>query len=294
MEFAILGPLRAVGAHGPIELKAPKQRALLATLLLAHGEGVVSAERLIDAIWGDEPPATASKALQVHVSQLRRVLGAGQPIVTRPTGYAVRLASGQLDLERFRTLVADARRARAGDAEAAAAILREALALFRGAPLADVPLQGASTFERERLEGLRLQVLEERLEIDLERGAHAAVGEELRALAAEHPYRERVHGQYMLALYRSGRQADALEAYRRIHRSLVDDLGLEPGRELQPLEAAILAHDPSLELDSARTEPRRVPHRPPSRPAPPRGRGVPVPPTPLLGRDAASSRPPRP
>ncbi len=238
MEFAILGPLRAVGAQGPIELKAPKQRALLAALLLAEGDGVVTPERLIDAIWGDEPPASGHKALQVHVSQLRRVLGSAQPIVTRPAGYAIAREPGGLDLERFEALVTDARRARgSGDAGAAAERLREAIGLFRGPPLADVPLQGTLAFERDRLDGLRLQAIEERLEVELERGGHAEVVEELRALAAEHPYRERLHGHYVLALYRSGRQADALEAYRRIRRSLVDDLGLEPGRDLQRLEA---------------------------------------------------------
>ena len=278
MEFAILGPLRAVGAQGPIELKAPKQRALLAALLLAEGDGVVTPERLIDAIWGDEPPASGHKALQVHVSQLRRVLGSAQPIVTRPAGYAIAREPGGLDLERFEALVADARRARgSGDTAAAAERLREAIGLFRGPPLADVPLQGTLAFERDRLDGLRLQAIEERLEVELERGGHAEVVEELRALAAEHPYRERLHGHYVLALYRSGRQADALEAYRRIRRSLVDDLGLEPGRDLQRLEGAILAQDPALDL--------AAPAR--SSPAAPRlaATAPPVPPTPLLGRE---------
>ena len=268
MDFAILGPLRAVGAQGPVDLKAPKQRALLATLLLAPGDGVVGPERLIDAIWGDDPPATATKALQVHVSQLRRVLAPDEPILTRPAGYAIAVADGGLDLERFRALVAGARRAREdGDAGAAAGMLRDALALFRGPPLADVPLQGAMTFEPDRLADLRLQVLEERIDLDLLRGEHAAVGDELQALAAEHPYRERVHGQLMLALYRSGRQAEALEAYRSVRRALVDDLGLEPGRELQRLEAAILAHDPALDLDARPAAPRRRPASAPSRAA---------------------------
>src|SRR3954470_12506 len=175
MEFAILGPLRAVGEQGPVDLKAAKQRALLAMLLLAHREEAVSADRLTDALWGEDPPATAPKALQVHVSQLRRALGPGQPIVTRPSGYGVALKPGQLDLERFETLVEAARRARAGDdLTTAARDLRAALALFRGAPLADAPLLGPAATEPDRLAELRLVALEERLEVDLELGAHAA------------------------------------------------------------------------------------------------------------------------
>ena len=289
MEFAILGPLRAVGAHGPIELKAPKQRALLATLLLAHGDGVVSAERLIDALWGDEPPATASKALQVHVSQLRRVLGPGQPIVTRPTGYAVRLASGAArpravpDARRRRAPGCARRRRRGGRGDPA----RGARPVPRRRRSPTSPLPGrARRSSASASTGCGSPALEERLELDLERGAHA--GGRRRAARRSRPSTRTASGctgSCMLALYRSGRQADALDAYRRVRRALVDELGLEPGGELQRLEAAILAHDPSLELDSARTSraARRTAAR---RPAPPRGRGVPVPPTPLLGRDA--------
>jgi predicted ATPase/DNA-binding SARP family transcriptional activator len=274
MDFAILGPLRAVGPDGPIELPAAKQRALLATLLLAHREEAVSPERLIDVLWGEEPPATANKALQVHISQLRRVLGPEQPIVTRASGYAVALEPGQLDLERFETLTA---RARGAEPAEAARLLREALALFRGPPLADAPLLGPAAAEADRLAGLRLAAIEERLDLELALGEHHAVIGELEALALEHPYRERLHAQLMLALYRSGRQADALEAYRRVRASLVDELGLDPGRELQRLEAAILAQDPELDLAAAPRPPAPAP-----RPAAP---ALPAPATPLLGRE---------
>jgi predicted ATPase/DNA-binding SARP family transcriptional activator len=270
VRFAILGPLRAVGPGGPVALSAAKQRAVLAALLLARGEAV-SPARLIDVLWGEDPPATASKALQVHVSQLRRALGPAQQIVTRAAGYAIGLEPGDLDLERFETLVAQARERRAaGRPGEAAPLLREALGLFRGPPLADAPLLGPAASEPDRLEGLRLAALEERLEVDLELGGHAAAIGELETLAAEHPYRERLHAQLMLALYRAGRQADALEAFRRARHALVQDLGLEPGRELHRLEAAILAQDPALDLPSI-----AAPERPP----------LPEPPTPLLGRE---------
>ena len=276
MDFGILGPLRAVGPDGPIELNAAKQRALLAALLLAHREEAVSPARLIDVLWGEDPPATAAKSLQVHVSQLRRALGPGQPVVTRPSGYAVDLEPGQLDLERFEALVVRARGERAGGRlPEASRLLREALGLFRGPPLVDAPLLGPAASEPERLAAVRLAALEERLDIDLATGEHAAIVGELEALAAEHPYRERMHAQLMLALYRAGRQADALDAFRRVRGVLVEELGLDPGRELQRLEAAILAQDPALDL-VAPPPPATAADRPP----------LPVPMTPLLGREA--------
>ena len=265
------------GPQGPVELNAPKQRALLAVLLLAYGEDSVSAARLVDELWGETPPPTAAKALQVHLSKLRSALGPEQPIVTLPSGYAIRLEPDQLDLARFEALSAQARAARGGgDAHEAARYWREALALVRGAPLADVPLRGLAAAEAGRLAELHVAALEERIAIDLELGEHVAVAGELQALVAEHPYRERLHAQLMLALYRSGRQAEALEAFRDARRTLVDDLGLEPGRELQQLESAVLAQDPALDLLLAE---------------PPRQRPVAVPPLPapagpLIGRDA--------
>ena len=211
------------GPQGLVELKAPKQRALLTVLLLAYREDSVSAARLIDELWGDDPPATAAKALQVHLSKLRSALGPEQPIVTLPSGYAIRLEPDQLDLARFEALSERARAARrGGDAQAAARLWREALALVRGAPLADVPLRGLAAAEAGRLAELHLTAIEERIEIDLELGEHVAVAGELQALVAEHPYRERLHAQLMLALYRSGRQAEALDAFRHARRTLVE------------------------------------------------------------------------
>src|SRR6478752_2648489 len=153
MDFAILGPLRVGGPEGAIEIKAPKQRALLAMLLLSYRDDAVSNGRLIDVLWDEDPPPTAGKALQVHVSQLRRALGAENPIVTRPSGYAIRLTPGALDLARFESLVA---RARSAPAPEAAELLREALDEFRGPPLADAPLYGPASAEAERLNELRL------------------------------------------------------------------------------------------------------------------------------------------
>jgi predicted ATPase/DNA-binding SARP family transcriptional activator len=270
MEFSILGPLRVSGPDGEIEIRAPKQRSLLAMLLLSHRQDVVPAERLIDALWGEHPPPTATKALQVNISQLRRALGA-QTIVTRPGGYSIVVEPGQLDVERFESLVAEAE---GQPHEEAAELLRRALALFRGPPLIDAPLLGPGAIAADRLMSARLDALELRLEHDLALGRHAAIAAELESLAAEHAFRERLHAQLMLALYRSGRQADALDAYRRARRILIEDLGLDPSPELKRLEAAILAQDPSLELHSR-------PAPAPAVLAP----TLPVPATPLLGRE---------
>src|SRR6478609_10181522 len=253
MDFAILGPLRVVGPEGEIELRAPKHRALLATLLLGYRDGAVSATRLIDVLWDETPPATATKALQVHVSQLRRLLGA-DTIETRPSGYAVRV--GSLDLQRFEALAAQARTAPPLEA---VELLREALALFRGPPLADAPLYGPASGDSDRLESARLEALERRLELELDLGRGPELVAELERLTAEHPYRERFHAQLMLALYRAGRQADALDAYRRARTVLVQELGIEPGRELQRLENAILAQDPSLDVQAAAPARPRAP-----------------------------------
>jgi predicted ATPase/DNA-binding SARP family transcriptional activator len=277
LDFGVLGPLLVSRPQGPVELKAPKQRALLAVLLLAYRSESVSAARLVDELWGESPPATAAKALQVHLSRLRSTLGPEQPIVTLPSGYAVRLEPEQLDLARFEALSERARAARReGDLEAASALWRDALALFRGPPLADVPLLSSMAAEVGRLGELQLTAVEERIAVDLELGEHVAAVGELQAMVAEHPYRERLHAQLMLALYRSGRQADALDAFRHARRTLVENLGLEPGRELQQLENAVLAQDPALDL--LLVEPPRP--RPVAVPA------LPASPGPLIGRDA--------
>ena len=282
MEFAILGPLRVVGPGGEIPVAGAKRRALLAVLLLEHRDGVVSADRLIDELWGSRPPATAAKSLQVHVSQLRLELGDGQPIVTRPGGYAAELAPGALDLQRFERHLEDARRLKAaGDQAGAAEQLRAGLGLFRGPALSDVELLGRASTEGTRLDGVRLAALEDRLELDLALGLHGEAIPELEALVAEHPYRERLHAHLMLALYRGGRQAEALDAYRRARAALVDDLGLEPGPELQRLEAAILAQDPALEA-AERPAPAPAPPAPPAT--------LPAPVSSLVGREAELSR----
>jgi predicted ATPase/DNA-binding SARP family transcriptional activator len=277
LDFGVLGPLVVSRPEGPVELKADKQRALLAVLLLAYREASVSPARLVDELWGDDPPATAAKALQVHLSRLRSALGPEQPIVTHPSGYAVQIEPEQLDLARFEALSERARTARLqGDLPATAALWREALSLFRGSPLADVPLRGLAAAEAGRLAELELAGLDERIAVELELGEHVALVGELQALVAEHPYRERLHAQLMLALYRSGRQADALEAFRHARRTLVEDLGLEPGRELQQLERAVLAQDPALDLLPAE----------PARPRPVAVPPLPAPADPLIGRES--------
>jgi YVTN family beta-propeller protein len=246
VEFRILGPLE-VAAHGrPVSVGAPKVRALLVVLLLRRGE-VVTTDRLIDALWGERALDTAVKTVQVYVSNLRKALGDGV-LVTRGGGYVLETEPGQVDADRFEALAADGRRAlESGDGRRAGALLRQALALWRGPPLAEFAYEQFAQTEIARLEEARLEALEDRIDADLAAGERAGLVGELEALAAEHPLRERLHGQLTLALYRSGRQADALEHYRNARQSMVEQLGLEPGPRLQELERAILAHDPTLD-----------------------------------------------
>jgi DNA-binding SARP family transcriptional activator len=245
VEFRVLGPLEAIGEAGPLELGGPRQRALLALLLL-HANEVVPADRLIDELWPNEPPQTGRAALRVRISQLRKALGA-EAIVTRPPGYVLAVGTDQVDLFRFERLAEEVRRAlEAAEAERARGLALEALALWRGPPLADVADLDFGRIEAGRLEELRLAVLERRIEADLALGRHD-VGE-LEALAARHPLRERLAEQLMLALYRSGRQAEALGVYQRTRRALVDELGIEPSESLRQLEAAILRQEPSLDV----------------------------------------------
>jgi DNA-binding SARP family transcriptional activator len=240
LEFRILGLLEVLENGHQVPLGGSKQRALLASLLL-HANEVVSRDRLIDELWGASPPETAPTALQVYVSQLRKALGRDL-IVTQPPGYLVRVSDGELDLHRFERLVATAR----GEAPAEAArLLREGLALWRGAPLAELD-DSVGRAERARLEEQRLAALEQRVEAELALGRDAELVPELEGLVREQPLRERLRGQLMLALYRCGRQADALEVYRSGRRLLDEELGLKPDDELQRLEKAILNHDPSL------------------------------------------------
>ena len=254
MDFRILGPLEVHGDSGPLAIGHGKQRALLALLLL-EANRVVSSDRLIDELWGERPPPTVAKALQGHVSALRKLLGP-ERIVTRAPGYELRLEDEELDLRRFERLAARGAAARAaGDPGTARNLLREALALWRGPPLADVAFERFVLAEAQRLEELRLVALEERIEADLALGRHAELTGELDSLVTAHPYRETLRAQQMLALYRCARQADALECYRSLHRTLVDELGIEPGGRLQELERAILNQDPALELVSAAAAP---------------------------------------
>jgi DNA-binding SARP family transcriptional activator len=246
-EFLILGPLEAHLGGRPLELGSTKQRALLSALLL-RAEEVVPVERLIDELWGEAPPRSAANALQVYVSRLRKALGAGA-LVTQAPGYVARVAKGRLDASRFEDLVAEGRRAMlSDDAATAATCLREALALWRGDCLAGVELHGFARTAIGQLDELRLAVQEDLILAELSLGHHTALVTTLDALVQEHPYRESLRAHLMLALYRSGRQADALEAYRRARLTLVDELGIEPGPELQQLQQAILRHDQSLEL----------------------------------------------
>jgi DNA-binding SARP family transcriptional activator len=248
MEFRILGPLEASDGDRAVPLSGARQRALLAVLLL-NANRVVSGDRLIDAIWGEEPPESGATALQVRVSQLRKALGAGGSLlVTRAPGYAIQLGRDQLDLHRFERLVCEADGA---ESVVAAEKLREALALWRGPALADFSYASFAQAAIGRLEELRLAALERRIEADLALGRHALLVGELEELVSEHPLRERLRGQLMLALYRSGRHAEALEAYQRARRMLVDELGIEPSPALQELETAILRQDPVLELGTA-------------------------------------------
>src|ERR671934_684250 len=241
MEFRILGPLQVLDEGREVPLGGSKQRALLASLLL-HANEVVSRDRLIDELWGASPPDTAPTALQVYVSQLRKALGRDL-IVTQPPGYLIRVSDGELDLHRFERLVASAR---AEEPAQAARLLREGLALWRGAPLAELGDSFAPA-ERARLEEQRLAALEQWIEAELALGRHAERVPELEGLVREHALRERVRGQLMLALYRCGRQADALAVYGQGRRLLQEELGLEPGEDLRRLERAILNHDPSLD-----------------------------------------------
>ena len=256
MQFRILGPLEVERTGGPLTLGGAKQRAVLAVLLL-RANRVVSRDRLVDAVWGERAPETAYSALQGYVSALRKTLGADL-ILTRAPGYVLETAPTSVDLGRFESLVAEGSTAlAAGKAGRAAARLREALDLWRGEPLADLDSLGFVQIERVRLGELRLSAIEERLDADLALGRHAELVAEIRVLVGEHPLRERLRAQLMLALYRSGRQAEALDVYQQGRRLLAEELGLEPGEALKRLEHAILEHDPALGAPAraARTSP---------------------------------------
>ncbi len=243
MDFRLLGPLEVLSEHDqPLALGGVKQRSLLAVLLLQANE-VVSTDRLIDELWGAVPPATAAKGVQVHVSRLRKALGGGR-LATYGRGYVLRVEPSELDLARFERLADEARGAAP---DVAARKLGEALALWRGPALADLAYEPFAQAEIARLEELRLTVLEQRIDADLACGWHAELVGELEALVGRHPLREGLRSRLMLALYRSARQAEALDAYRAARRELQEELGLEPSGELRRLEQAILRQDPDLD-----------------------------------------------
>lgn len=257
VRISLLGPLRVDGDHGPVLVNAAKERSALATLALNPGE-VVSTDVLIAAIWGDDPPPAARKTLQTYVWNLRRALGSDR-IATEHAGYTLRIDGDDVDVGRFRALVRAALDARTrSDGEGERTRLVEALRLWRGDPFPDAPPQSPLANEAVRLREEHLSAVEARIAADLGGGRHADVVPELEGLVLEHPYRERLWGALMTALYRSGRQADALDAYRRVRALLLEELGLEPGGELRRLEASVLGQDPALGAPATPAEPVSV------------------------------------
>src|SRR4051794_8203820 len=259
MEFRILGPLEVRVDGERIALGGPKQRALLAILLLSANR-VVSRDRLVEELWAGDPPGAARHAVEVNVSRLRKQLGtAGSALVTRAPGYLLQVAPEQLDLACFEQLAEDGRRAVAeGNMTEAARTLSAAEQLWRGRPLADLEFEPFARLEVERLEDLRLTVVEERIDAELALGRHHQLIPQLEALAGEDPLRERLRAQLMLALYRSGRQGDALETYRSARAALVEQVGVEPGPELRARQAAILRQDPALDAPRAAALPEEL------------------------------------
>ena len=266
LRFGLLGPLEVTAWGARVRLGGAKQRALLAILLL-NANKAVATERLIDLLWEGEPPGTAHTALQVYVSGLRKALEpdrarghAARVLISRPPGYELAVEPEQLDLLRFEHLIRDGRAAAsAGDHSVVAELLRRALALWRGPALADFAYAAFAQGEIARLEELRVAVLEERIEADLALGRHQELVGELEAIVEAHPLRESLHASRMLALYRSGRQADALEAYGHARTLLLDELGIDPGSGLRRLEHAILEQAPSLDLGSTNASPEPSP-----------------------------------
>src|SRR5688572_13935837 len=246
MEIRLLGPVEVAHEKTPLVLGGPKQRAVLALLALSPNTSV-SLDRLIEGLWGEEQPATAAKMVQLYVSQLRKVLAqdGGSEIVTRGRAYELRVDPQRVDATRFERLVVEAAAAR-GDG-GSGEVAHAALALWRGPPLADLDEPFADA-EVRRLEELRLAALELAIEADLEAGRHTELVGELDALVAEHPLSERLHALRMLALYRAGRQAEALEGFHSARDLLIEQVGVEPGPELRRLQEAVLRQDPVLDL----------------------------------------------
>jgi DNA-binding SARP family transcriptional activator len=253
MRFSVLGSIEVTGDTGPLELGGVKQRAILGFLVL-HGNEVVPTSRLLQAMWGGDPPPTARKMVQNAVSGIRRVLS-GQSVAalrTHAPGYRLHLDPESVDLHRFRVLARAGRAAIAeGEPERGVELLRSGLSLWRGRALADLVEAGYRWSELAAVEDERLSALEDRLEAELVCGRHREITPELEVLTATEPLRERLCRQFMLALYRSGRQADALRVYRRTREALIDSLGLEPGRDLQELHQRILEHDATIQVAAA-------------------------------------------
>jgi DNA-binding SARP family transcriptional activator len=244
VDFGVLGPLVVRRDGRELALGGPKQRALLAMLVLRANE-VVSRDRMIDGLWGERPPATVDRTLDNYISRLRKLLGDGR-LARRPPGYVLQVHPGELDADRFERLLEQGHEALArGDAEPAERALRTALALWRGAALADLAHLGFAAREAERLEERRLLAVEERIDAELALGRDGALVPELEALVAEHPFRERALGQLMLALYRAGRQADALAGFRTGRARLVEDLGSSPDRSFASWSAGSSCRIPS-------------------------------------------------
>ena len=254
MEVRLFGELEALDGGVPVPVRGAKQRALLALLALRRGQPV-SADRLIDLLWADGQAANPANALQAQIGQLRRTLGPAA-ILTTEAGYALTAGPGEVDVVRFEQLVAKGQRLAAGGEMApAAAVLGEALRLRRGEPLAEFTYAGFFDAERARLDELTLVAIESRAGADLGLGRHGELAGELEALCREHPLRERLWELLILALYRSGRQAEALRAYTEIRDRLAGELGIDPGPALRELQARILAQDPSLGPASAPASP---------------------------------------
>ena len=246
MEFRILGPLDVVAGGRPVQLTGTRERTLLAILLIHAGE-VVSADRLIDELWGDDLPGDPSNALQVVVSRVRRALG-GELLVTRKPGYVFHVDADSVDARRFGRLVAEAERLSLADQARRSSLLAEALGLWRGPALAEFALDSFARDEVTRLEEARIHAVELKTDADLALGRHAELAGELKALVAAHPLRERLRGQLMLALYRSGRQGEALRVFQEGRTALTDELGVDPGAELQELHQQILLQSAALSV----------------------------------------------
>jgi len=269
LEVRVLGPLELVIDNGPVPLPA-KQRRLLAALLIRVGEAL-SADVLIDSVWGEAPPASASSLLQVYVSQLRKALPAPARIATFGSGYALSLDEASLDAAEFERLLREGKEAMSdGNPALAASVLARALGLWRGQAYGELAYEEFARAEAERLEELRLVCIEARLEAGLALGQQDDLLPELQSLALAHPLRERVQGQLMLALYRCGRQTEALDLFRELRTRLREELGLEPGSELRELQRRILEHDPTLAVPASGIERLAV---------------LPAPPNALLGRE---------